>query len=108
MVSNDWYHRVREIDSGKNVSADSSVQFHFFKFCCGQLSGFIQNVFWYCKFSHVMEERRCLNRFKESLVRDADVLCQPNRVCLHTSNVTMCDLILRIDGHRECFDRRQV
>ena len=47
---------------------DTRVQFHFFKFGRSELTGFVEDVFRYRKFAHVMQQRGSLNQVLQTFV----------------------------------------
>ena len=48
------------------------MQLHLFKFSRRQFARFVQDVFGYCQFAHVVEECRCFNGFNQSLIAHSD------------------------------------
>jgi hypothetical protein len=84
------------------------VTFHLVEFCGRQFAWFIENVFRYRELTHVVKQGGRFNGAKLVVVRYAEALCQLHRVHLYTPNVSVSDLILRIDSHRQRFDRRHV
>src|SRR6185295_10769729 len=56
MASNYWNHRVRKINSGKNIGTHGHMKFHLLELCRRKLSWLVQNVFGHCQFSGVMQK----------------------------------------------------
>ncbi|OFW40380.1 MAG: hypothetical protein A3F70_00060 [Acidobacteria bacterium RIFCSPLOWO2_12_FULL_67_14] len=108
MVSHDRYNRVWKLDGREKVRSDRGVALHLVKFGWREFPWLVEDVLWYGQFSHVMQESGCCDRFDLRVVSNTKTLCKFECVHLHTSDVTMSDLVFRIDSHRQCFDGRKV
>ena len=106
MAPDDWNYRVRKVNRSENVRTDGHVEFHFLEFRGRELSWFVQDVFGNRQLSRVMKESGRFDCFNQIRVRDAKVACQANRERLDTPNMTVGDLIFRVDRHCERFDGR--
>src|SRR5215471_6504291 len=108
MMSYDRHDRIWEIDGRENVCADTGMQLHFFELARREWSGLVQNVFGDGKFTHVMKKRGCLNRLDLPAVIYAHGSRQTHREELNSSDVTMSNLVLRVDGHCQSLNRRNI
>src|SRR5437870_255823 len=100
MVTDNWNHRIRELNRGEYVCADARMKFHFLELSRGQLARFVQYVFWYGELSHVVQKGRGFNCLNQCDVGYANMFRKPYGVRLNSPNMTVRDLILGIDCHR--------
>ena len=107
-MSDDGYHRVRELDRGKYVGSDVGVLLHDVKFIGRQWPRLVQNELWYRQLAHVVEKSGSFDRSYLEVVIDADTFRQADRIALHSPNVAMCNLVLGINCHGESLNRREV
>ena len=70
--------------------------------------GLFRSVLRNCKFTHVMKEGGGLDRLNQGNVFDAEMPRESDGVLLDSANVAVCDLVLRVDCHRQRFDSRNV
>lgn len=99
---------VREINLREDARADGRVQLHALVFGRGQLAGLVQDELWNRELPHVVKKRSRLDRLHQRLVGDAQPFGKGHGVGLHPADVAVGDLILRVDGHRQRLDGRQV
>ena len=57
-------------------------------------------------FPSVVQQGGGLDRLNETFIGHAKTFCQTHRIGLHTSNMTMSDLIFCVDRHRQSLYRR--
>src|SRR5690349_18104074 len=94
-----WNDGIWEINGRKNVGTNTGVQFHFFEFSGRECAWLVQNVFWYCQFPHVMEQRGCFDSLYLCGVFDSNRASQSCRIMLNSPDMPVCNLILRVDCH---------
>jgi hypothetical protein len=88
----------------EDVRSQTGVEFHFFELGGRQLPRFIQNVLGNRQFTHIVKKGSGFHGPQELFVRDTEIPAQAKCIPLNSPNVTMCDLVLRIDGHGQCFN----
>src|SRR5206468_5566927 len=98
MMTYNRNHRIWKVDCRKNISADASMQFHFFELSWRQWTGFIQNILRYGELSHVVQQCGGFDCLYLCVVGQSHRPCQTDSINLHSSNMAMCDLVLRVDG----------
>ena len=64
MVANDWNHRIREFDRGKDIRSDTRMEFHFFKLRVRKLTRLVEDVLRNRQLSHVVEQSSGFDRFQ--------------------------------------------
>src|SRR5258708_3230860 len=72
-----------------------------------QSAWFVQNVFRNCQLTNVVQQRGGLQTFHIAVV-ESQFVGQFHRIELDSADVTVSNLILGIDCHRQGFDGRQV
>src|SRR5215471_7632963 len=108
MVPDDWHDRIGKRNRRQDVGTHARMQLHLFEFGGGEFAGLVENVLRNGEFSHVMQQSCGFERFDLIRICEPDVASEADGARLDASDMTVSNLILSVDGHRECFYRRQV
>ena len=108
VMPNDRHHGIRKPNRRQEVGPDVCVSLHGLELCRRKLPRLVQDVLRYRQLPHVMEQGSRLDRLELRRLCYAKSLREFNRIDLNTSDMAMCDLILRVDCHRQRFDSGQI
>jgi hypothetical protein len=107
MMAHDGHDGIGKLIEREQICADVSVPSSSFRIQPRQFARLVQDVFGIASFP--MSCRRAALRCSQAVVHRLLQLRGKLRcVDLNSTDVAVRDLIFRIDGHRERFDRREV
>ena len=104
MMSNNRNYWIRKSNGREEVGSQIGMLFHATKFSVGQTPRLVQNVLGDTQLTHIVQQRCGFDRFDLPVVIYPDAFCKFDSVSLNATDVTVGNLILRIDGHRKRFD----
>ena len=108
VMSDNWGYEVLEVDARHEISADARVHLHPFELGGCQLARLVQDVLWNTNLPDVVQQSSSFDRLDERLIFDAKVASQADRVSLDSADVSVSDLVFRVDSHRKRLDGRDV
>src|SRR5690606_23075782 len=98
------FYRIGEVDRLENVSSHVGMNLHPFELCRGERTRLVQNVFWDCELSCVVEQSGRSNGIELSFIANTEGVGESHRVPLDAADVAMRNLVLGIDGERQGLD----
>ena len=108
MMANDGNDRIWKINRRKNVSADRRMELHALELWLREWARLVQDVLGHCELAHVVQQGGRLDRSDLSTIVDTHRTRQLHGIKLNAADVTVCDLVFRVDCHRESLNRRQI
>ena len=108
VMANDRHDRVREFDFGKNLRPHLRVRLDSRKFRVGEFARLVQDVFGHGELADVVQQRACFDRAQLLAVLDADACGERDGPALDATDMSMRDLVLRVDCVGERLDGREV
>src|SRR6266511_4561932 len=97
VMPHDWNDWIREFDRGKNIRPDTRMKLHLLELGWSERARLVQNVLGDRKLAHIVEQCRGFDRADLRVICDPHRLRQSNGVPLNPPNVTVRDLVLRVD-----------